>query len=223
MEGYCTCGAKLAEDSLFCHRCGRALRDYLPVDDEPEPEPVPERVPEPVPPLAMDPDLPPGPFAGFHNAVAVRCGVIAAALSFLVMLPAGLVGGGALQLVAVFLGGFYAVFLYRRRTGTEVSVLSGARVGWITGIFLFTLFTILTTLCVAAVTSSTEIMQAYELQVKNMGASGESARQMIEAMRNPGGFVEFLGTMLVYLFMVSTLLCALGGALGARFQTPHKH
>jgi hypothetical protein len=214
VEGYCTCGAKLAADSLFCHRCGRALRDYLPVDEAPEPEP------EPAPaPVIVETAPEPGPLAGFQSGAAVRCGVIAAALTFLLMFPAVMLGGNTLQLVVTFLGGFYAVFLYRRRTGGEVTVLSGARVGWITGIFLFTLFTVLTTLGMAMLATSSEVMQAYEAQVKSMGASGEAARQMIEVMRNPGGFAMFLGGLLLYLFMISTLLCSLGGALGARFQT----
>lgn len=217
MEGYCTCGAKLADDSLFCHRCGRALRDYLPVEDEPEPEP--EAAPAPV---AVEIAPPAEAVVSFQSRTAVRCGVIAAALSFLLMFPAVMVGGNGLQLVVTFLGGFYAVFLYRRRTGVEVSVLSGARVGWITGIFLFTLFTVLTTLGMAMLATSSEVMQAYEAQVKSMGASGEAAKQMIEVMRNPSGFAMFLVGLLLYLFMISTLLCSLGGALGARFQTHSK-
>lgn len=217
MEGYCTCGAKLADDSLFCHRCGRALRDYLPVDDEPEPEP--QAAPTPV---LVETAPPAEALVSFQSRTAVRCGVIAAALSFLLMFPAVMVGGNGLQLVVTFLGGFYAVFLYRRRTGVEVSVLSGARVGWITGIFLFTLFTVLTTLGMAMLATSSEVMQAYEAQVKSMGASGEAAKQMIEVMRNPGGFAMFLVGLLLYLFMISTLLCSLGGALGARFQTHSK-
>lgn len=217
MEGYCTCGAKLADDSLFCHRCGRALRDYLPVEDEPEPEP--EAAPAPV---VVEIAPPAEASVSFQSRTAVRCGVIAAALSFLLMFPAVMVGGNGLQLVVTFLGGFYAVFLYRRRTGVEVSVLSGARVGWITGIFLFTLFTVLTTLGMAMLATSSEVMQAYEAQVKSMGASGEAAKQMIEVMRNPSGFAMFLVGLLLYLFMISTLLCSLGGALGARFQTHSK-
>ena len=218
MEGYCTCGAKLADDSLFCHRCGRALRDYLPVDEEPEPEA--ETAP---PPVVAEPAPTEEAAVNFQSGTAVRCGVIAAALTFLLMFPAVMVGGNVLQLVVTFLGGVYAVYLYRRRIGGEVSVLSGARVGWITGIFLFTLFTVLTTLGMAMLATSSEVMQAYEAQVKSMGASGEAAKQMIEVMRNPSGFAMFLGGLLLYLFMISTLLCSLGGALGARFQTPTKH
>ena len=217
MEGYCTCGAKLADDSLFCHRCGRALRDYLPVDDEPEPEPQLAAAP-----VMVETAPQPEALVSFQSRTAVRCGVIAAALTFLLMFPAVMVGGNALQLVVTFLGGVYAVFLYRRRTGVEVSVLSGARVGWITGIFLFTLFTVLTTLGMAMLANSSEVMQAYEQQVKSMGASGDAAKQMIEVMRNPSGFAMFL-VGLLYLFMISTLLCSLGGALGARFHTPNKH
>jgi hypothetical protein len=191
----------------------------MPVDDEPESAPEPAAAPVPVEP-------PPQPeiLVTFQSRAAVRCGVIAAALTFLLMFPAVMVGGNALQLVVTFFGGVYAVFLYRRRTGVEVSVLSGARVGWITGIFLFTLFTVLTTLGMAMLATSSEVMAAYEQQVKNMGASGEAAKQMIEVMRNPSGFAMFLVGLLLYLFMISTLLCSLGGALGARFHaTTTKH
>jgi hypothetical protein len=214
VEGYCTCGAKLVDDALFCHKCGRPLRDDLPVVEEPTPETRSDVV-------VVVEDLGAAQ-TGFQNGVAVRVGVLSAALCFLVMFPAVMLGGAPLQLVVTFLGGFYAVYLYRRRTGVEINVVSGARVGWITGVFLFTLFTVLTTLGIAVVANNGELLKAYEEQVRTMGTSGEQVRQMMEVMKNPGGFALFLGGTLLYLFMMSTLLCSLGGALSAKLLAPKR-
>ena len=41
--------------------------------------------------------------------------------------------------IAFVAAGFLAVYLYSRRTGQMLSLRSGARMGWITGIFSFTL------------------------------------------------------------------------------------
>jgi hypothetical protein len=38
-------------------------------------------------------------------------------------------------IVTLLAGGFFSVFMYQRRTGFSLSVGSGARMGWITGIF----------------------------------------------------------------------------------------
>ena len=50
--------------------------------------------------------------------------------------------GFDVRLAGVF-AGFLAVFLYRRRTGQRLSVASGARLGWICGIFGFVIVAVM--------------------------------------------------------------------------------
>src|SRR5664279_4079483 len=82
MPDFCTCGAQLPPDSLFCHKCGKPQREVM------EPEPQPESVAEFVPPAAPPIDTePPPPALNFHNLAAIKIAflmaVLATLLSFL--------------------------------------------------------------------------------------------------------------------------------------------
>src|SRR5580704_9171424 len=67
---YCTCGARLPEDALFCHKCGKPQRDDLIQQDQPADQPSP---PPLLPPPVPTPRFPP---IGFQNGPAVRIAVI---------------------------------------------------------------------------------------------------------------------------------------------------
>src|SRR5215471_18949002 len=103
MTDYCTCGAHLVPDAVFCHKCGKPVHD-VPVEPELESTgPIPAaEPPQPAPP----------PPVNFRNRVAVRIAfwvaVIALLLSRLNPILTLLVWGAA---------GFTAVYLYRKRTG----------------------------------------------------------------------------------------------------------
>src|SRR5258708_3276074 len=127
MPDFCTCGAQLVPDSLFCHKCGKPQRDLV----EPEPQAPPPRVSAlpPPPPTAA-------PLPTFRNPVAMRIALmIAVFATFLSFLP-------YLNWLAA---GYFAAFFYRRRTGFRLNVVAGVRMGWITGVLMFgitaTLFT----------------------------------------------------------------------------------
>ena len=47
MEQYCSCGTRLVEDALFCHKCGKPTREIVP-EEEPESEPRVEAAEEEV-------------------------------------------------------------------------------------------------------------------------------------------------------------------------------
>jgi len=47
-------------------------------------------------------------------------------------------------------GGFFAVFLYRRKTGQRLTPLSGAHLGWLAGIFGFLIMTVILTFIAVA-------------------------------------------------------------------------
>src|ERR1019366_8127341 len=135
MPEFCTCGAQLPPDSLFCHKCGKPQRDVM----APEPEPEPESEAEVAPP-------PPAP--NFHNLVAVRIAFIVAPVAFLLSwIP-------ALNLILWIAAGFLAVFFHRRRTGVLLNVRAGVRLGWITGVIMFAITTVIFTLTVVPVAAN---------------------------------------------------------------------
>jgi hypothetical protein len=111
--------------------------------------------------------------------------------------------------------GAFAVYLYRRRSGFPVEIRGGVKMGWITGLFCFVIFMLLFTVSFTAlaVISKDASMTAYMRDnLSNMGMSEDNIRQAMEVFENP---VQILG-MLFWLFLTSTFIPALGGALGAR-------
>ena len=132
MPEYCTCGAKLPPDALFCHKCGKPQRDL--VIPETQLAPVVEIPPQPL----VAPRVEQMPLT-FHNPVAVKVGLVVA-------LTATVLSMTVLPLVSWPLAGFFAVLLYRRRTGSSINVGGGARLGMITGVLMAAMSTIVVSL-----------------------------------------------------------------------------
>jgi len=103
-------------------KCGKAQRD-IPVPDiqrntygaAPPAEPVISVIPRPAP-LPMD----------FHNPIAVRIAFMAAVCATLLNFLVPILNWPA--------AGFFAVFVYGRKTGARLDVSSGVKLGWITGL-----------------------------------------------------------------------------------------
>ena len=196
---------QLPPDARFCHKCGKPQYDYMPVD-EPEPEPqIPVVIAEPQPTHAP-PDI------GFHNGLAVRIGFIAAVGAVLISLfPIPL---PFVRLPLAFLAaGFLAVYLYSRRTGQTLSIRSGARMGWITGIFSFLLVSILFTVAVVAVSRQGDFVQ----QLRNQLPANDARLDMLQQVLNNPAMIA--GVVILYLmlfFIIFTALPIIGGALGAK-------
>ncbi len=203
---YCTCGAQLPPDARFCHKCGKPQYDY-PGLEEPEAPPPIE-----VPALAQPALAQSSPEIGFHNRLAVRIGFVAAVAAvfvFLVPLPFPF-----LRLLVAFLaGGFFAVVLYSRRTGQMLSIRSGARMGWITGIFSFTMLSVLFAVVMVKISNDGGLPKYLLSQLPPNDARSESVAQ---AFNDPAMLAVLVLLSLGMLFVVLTALPIIGGALGAK-------
>ncbi len=200
---FCTCGAQLPPDARFCHKCGKPQYDYPGLVDDTEP------AAPPVVPLAS---APASPEISFHNRVAVRIGFLAALLAVLLLmfpLPFPL----PRMLIAFSAAGFLAVVVYTRRTGQILSVRSGARMGWITGIFSFMLVTIVSAATMVAISSEGGIVKFFRSQLPPNDARAETLAQ---ALNDPASLAGVLVFSLIMLFVILTTLPMLGGALGAK-------
>ena len=203
MPDFCTCGAQLPPDARFCHKCGKPQYDYPGLTEE---TPAPTPPPLPVAPLQTPLEI------SFHNRLAVRIGFLAAltaVLLFMFPLPFPL-----LRLLLAFLAaGFLAVFAYTRRTGQMLSIRSGARMGWITGIFSFTFVTILFTAAMVAISNEGGLMKFFRSQLPPNDARTE---KLAQALSDPAGLAGMLVFSVIIMFIILTVLPVLGGALGAK-------
>lgn len=201
MPEYCTCGAKLPEDARFCHKCGRPTREEpVLVEEAPIAPPVP-------PPPPLKPQLPP---IGFHNGPAVRVALLSGVVGFLLLIISSSLGAPAASTLGLVGGGFLAVYLYQRRTGQRLSVVHGAHLGWLCGIFDFA---IMAAVLAARMPSLSDpgIMDAMRKQLQGAGSQAE-VDQIIRTLFSPPGMLAAAALM----FLMFTVLPACGGALGAK-------
>jgi len=206
MPEFCTCGAELPPDARFCHRCGKPQRE------------------EAAPPAEERPVLPPA-FApprarmvstavSFHNPAAVRVGLtvggIAALLSWLPLVQLGF----AIWWIAA---GFFAVHLYRRRTGELLSVNAGVRLGWVTGVLTFVIMTVLFALALVPIlVQRGGLIAVYQEQLRSMHWDDAKIQQAMQVLNNPAVLITGILFTLLFLFVIVTILCTAGGALGAK-------
>jgi len=203
MADFCTCGAQLPPDALFCHKCGKPQREILAV--EPEPPPAPAYLP---PPEIKLPEAPP---VSFRNPVAVRIGLLLAVSATVVM--------SFLPLLNWLAAGFFAVLLYRRRTGSLLNVGAGMRMGWITGLLAFVLAAIAWLTVQVPVALSGQFGAAFEAQMKAFPVQDpEMVKQFSRFLTTGPGIALMLFGSLVMLFIFVTALSMAGGALGAKLM-----
>jgi hypothetical protein len=198
---FCTCGAKLPEDARFCHKCGKPQRD----------EPIfveQETVPPPLPPAT--PKIPP---IGLTNGLAVRIALLGGALSLALSVVSGQILAPGVSLIWLVAAGFVCVLLYRRRTGQRLSVIHGAHLGWICGLFVFTIMVVLFAASILSDPSSFQnALDAMRDQLNSTARPGVDVNQIMEVVRSPTGIlIGLLGA-----FLLLTALPAFGGAIGAK-------
>jgi hypothetical protein len=201
MPQFCTCGAELPPDALFCHKCGKPQRE---VAAQEEPEAAVEAVPAPV--------FTPSTAPSFRNPAAVRVGLMLASLAaLLTWIPIV----GLLHPVWYFTAGFLGPFAYRRLTGQPLSTRNGARMGWVVGVFLF----LITTIGAAfheLLNSGAGLTAAMREQIRNMPITDPRMQSTVEALQTPAGIAFLLIFGFMFIFGFTMVLCTAGGALGAK-------
>jgi len=204
----CTCGAFPPEDALFCHKCGRPLREVAagePAVEPPPPTPVAAAVVAPTPAQTAA--------INFHNRRAVGVSIMVAAVTLLLFIPLSMLSPAVAHTMFA-LGGFLAANLYARGSAQPLTAQSGARMGFMTCLWSFLVVLVMCTV-LAAVVANPEARQALQQQLPQL----QSSPQMTELARtldNPRQFILLLVESMFATFCVWTLLSMLGGMLGAK-------
>ncbi len=193
MPEFCTCGTKLVDDARFCHRCGRPTsEEFIEEAPAPPPPPAPPTLQEKIAQLPVN----------FSNPVAMRV----ALLMSLAIIPVEMMPILNLLTIVWWLGaGWCAVLLYRRLTGSVLSIRAGARLGSITGILTFLGYAIGITIGIVA--AGNEFVNQLEKQNPDVS----------QVVNDPTMLFAVIILALAFLFAFVVAICAAGGALGARY------
>lgn len=220
MPEYCTCGAQLPLDALFCHKCGKPQREVLAPAPPEAPEPEPAAASATPPPLT--PSAAPARITLF-NPQAVGVALIAWSLSFLGSAVASFLHMP--QIVSVMWlpgGGLLAVYLYRRRTGLPVTIRNGAQLGWLCGTFGFIMAILALTAMVAGL-SEPSVALKFRETMEAGGIPQANIDQMLEVLRSP----TQIFAIVFFFFVLFSVLPAFGGVIGAklfgRSRAPQGH
>ncbi len=207
----CTCGARLPEDARFCHKCGKPQYEDA-VEEAAEATLVVAPAPADAPPI-----VPPAPPPiSLRNPAAVRVGMLVSlVVALLLAMPMPHFFGAIWQIVVLLASGFFSVYLYHRRTGVYLSVQSGARMGWITGIFCFLVMLVMFTVGIAVVAGGEGMGQLFNEALASRGTP-EVAEQLKEVLQSPAGVAALVFGMVAASFLMAALLAMAGGALGAK-------
>jgi len=205
------------DGALFCHKCGKPTREIVAVE-EPE-ETVHEETAEAAP---EEPEAPPrseptraavavpGPEIHLRNSLTVRVAMFGAGFQLLAGALLS-VGGPVLGQVAPLLAGGFACYLFQRRSGFRLTVLEGARLGWMTGIMCFVLAVVLITIVMTAASS-----ESFMTSVRESGAAAGMQGEALKALERLQSEPSQLLLLIPYQFLMLTLLGSVGGALGAK-------
>ena len=196
MPEFCSCGAQLPPDSLFCNKCGKPQREV--VAPEPEPESDAALLPPPPAPVTVAP-----PPLNFHNLVAIKIAFMMAVLATLMSF---------LPYVNWLAAGFFAALMYRRRTGYLLNLESGLRLGWMTGMLMFVIIMVIFTASMALI-SAAGGLAALPAEVK--AAVDPRVQEMFKTLQSAPAVAQFL----LMLFVFITLFSMAGGALGAKLSS----
>ncbi len=174
------------------------------------PEPVPPPVyAMPSPEQAQPAVRPPAPPLDFHNRAAVR-------IAMLMAIGAALLGFTVLPILSWLAAGFFAALFYRRKTGSLLNVGGGARMGWITGLIMFGIWTVVLTAAALPAAISGRLISIFQEQMKNSPWQDPAMlTQMTQMLQTGEGVATAVVVFFLMLFVFIICLSMAGGALGA--------
>jgi hypothetical protein len=200
VEQRCTCGAALPDDARFCHKCGKPQyeEDIARLTGE-----------APVAAAPVTPATTPTPRISFSNSRAVVVSLAVAAVSLLGLCAAAFIAP-LLWPIVLCGAGFAAVMLYKGHSPEPLSPAAGARLGWMTGLWLFLVFAISAALTSIYLTSPNgrEALKALP-----------NIPELAKMLDNPHQFLMSVLASIIPTFFMVTLLPGLGGMLGAKLVT----
>ena len=174
---------------------------------------------------AIEPAPPPPPIPlveavlpiDFHNGKAIRAALFTSSLIFFFStVPLPFAAALLWRVVILVAGGFLSVVFYRRWTGQPMTIKSGARIGWITGVFAFVLTLVVLTMAMVAISSNGDLITAWTEQMRLNGGNDPGIDQAVEVMKQPASFALLILLVIAILFGVTTILPSLGGVLAAK-------
>jgi hypothetical protein len=152
-------------------------------------------------------EVAPFPVLSFRNPIALRVGLLAAGLLCLMMM----IPGVNYAAVVWWLGaGYFSVWIYKRRTGQQLNVRGGARMGWITGVISCGLLTLLFAFFMLAIHQMGGLDAIKGL--KDLAFQQANVDEALKMLQEPSRMLWSL----IATFIMLTLTCTAGGALGAK-------
>jgi hypothetical protein len=169
------------------------------------PVPTPQRQPEPKEETIS-----------FRNGRAVGISIGVAAATFLCLPLVALMPGAAALGMPVLLaaGGFVAALLYAKRSRRPLSGGSGAKLGWMTGLWFFLVCLVIATIFVMAMNSP----MRGDL-IKQMQMNAQLAHIQLP---EPNAIASSMLIGAVQIFFFATLFPIFGGIIGARFVSRNR-
>jgi hypothetical protein len=151
---------------------------------------------------------------GLGNRQAVGTALVTAVVALiLLMIPLPL--APFFHVVWLLAAGFVAVYVYRRHTGEEVTLRSGARLGWLTGLFCY-MFLLVLLVAGTIVISTRGGMEELARQIRAQAQPGVDVDSVLQVLQSPGEFAFAIVAVLALLFMFLTTIPMIGGAVGAK-------
>jgi len=198
----CTCGAILPEDARFCHKCGK------PQYEEDAARLAEQEAPAPI--LSPPPSAKPAASGvSFRNSRALWITAGVAAVTLIAMLAVGIFFQPLLPVV-LCAAGFAATRLYNQNAKQPLTAAGAARLGWMTGLWLFLAFAVMFAMTAIVVADP----QGWE-QIRGMWARFPQASPLASMSQHQ--ILMQLLIALPFFFLLLTLLPGLGGILGAKF------
>jgi len=207
---FCTCGAQLVEDALFCHKCGKPQREDLIEREAPPVRQEPEEPPTAILPQTSTSEI------NFSNRAAVRISLFCAiASSVLSSLRLG-VFSLFWVLFMLLAAGFAAAWFYHRRSGQYLTARGGARIGWMTGLFCWLIGMVLMALNTLLLSGKGGLAAMFREQLASSGSSDPGVQEALRILESPQGMATVLLFGVFFAFLFFTALPMIGGLLGAK-------